>query len=132
MRIVTIVGIAILGTSMALTVRPVRPELSMVIGIVTGFAILLGALDELTGLVETVRSMAETYGISASYLGVLLKIIGIAYIAHFGVQLCRDAGEGASAAKVELAGRVLILSAALPSAVSLLSAAAELIGRATP
>ena len=98
----------------------------------TGVVVLLSVIGELTGVVDTLRALAEQYGVDTSYLGVLLKIIGIAYIAQFGVQLCKDAGESAAAAKVELGGRILILSAALPAAVGMLSVTAELLRRAAP
>ena len=48
------------------------------------------------------------------YLNTLLKIMGIAYLAEFGSQICRDAGEGVIAGKVEFAGKLLILVMALP------------------
>lgn len=132
MEIFTIVGIAILGVSLAVTVRSFRPELALLIGMTTGVVVLLSVIGELTGVVDTLRALAEQYGVDTSYLGVLLKIIGIAYIAQFGVQLCKDAGESAAAAKVELGGRILILSAALPAAVGMLSVTAELLRRAAP
>lgn len=132
MRIFTIVGLAVLGVTLAVTVRSFRPELSLLIGVSTGIVALLSVVGELTGVIDTLRTVAQQYGVDDGYLGVLLKIIGVAYLAQFGVQICRDAGESAAAAKVELAGRILILSAALPAAVAMLSAAAELLRRAAP
>jgi stage III sporulation protein AD len=131
-RIFTIVGLAVLGVTLAVTVRSFRPELSLLIGVSTGIVVLLSVVGELTGVIDTLRTVAQQYGVDDGYLGVLLKIIGVAYLAQFGVQICRDAGESAAAAKVELAGRILILSAALPAAVAMLSAAAELLRRAAP
>lgn len=132
MRIFTIVELAVLGVTLAVTVRSFRPELSLLIGVSTGIVALLSVVGELTGVIDTLRTVAQQYGVDDGYLGVLLKIIGVAYLAQFGVQICRDAGESAAAAKVELAGRILILSAALPAAVAMLSAAAELLRRAAP
>ena len=132
MRIFTIVGLAGLGVTLAVTVRSFRPELSLLIGVSTGIVVLLSVVGELTGVIDTLRTVAQQYGVDDGYLGVLLKIIGVAYLAQFGVQICRDAGESAAAAKVELAGRILILSAALPAVVAMLSAAAELLRRAAP
>lgn len=132
MRIFTIVGIAIIGVSLAVTVRSFRPELAVLIGVATGAVVLLSVIGELTGLVDALRALADQYGMDTGYIGVLVKIIGIAYIAQFGVQLCKDAGEGAAAAKVELGGRILILSAALPAAVQMLTVAADLLARAMP
>ena len=132
MRIFTIVGLAVLGVTLAVTVRSFRPELSLLIGVSTGIVVLLSVVGELTGVIDTLRTVAQQYGVDDGYLGVLLNIIGVAYLAQFGVQICRDAGESAAAAKVELAGRILILSSALPAVVAMLSAAAELLRRAAP
>ena len=57
-------------------------------------------------------------------VGTLALVIGVAYLAQFASDLCRDAGEGAVAGKVELAGRVLILALCLPVFAAIL----ELIG----
>jgi len=61
-------------------------------------------------------------------MSLILKVIGIAYIAEFGAQVCRDAGEGAVAAKVELAGKALVLLLALPIVYAIL----DFVGRLLP
>jgi stage III sporulation protein AD len=48
------------------------------------------------------------------YLNTILKIIGIAYVTEFGAQVCRDAGEGAVAGKIEFAGKIMIMVMAVP------------------
>jgi stage III sporulation protein AD len=50
----------------------------------------------------------------------VLKITGIAYIAEFGAEVCKDAGEGSIASKIELAGKVTIIVLAVPIITSLL------------
>ena len=52
--------------------------------------------------------------ISAVYLEVLIKVLGVGYLTQFAVTLCKDAGESAIAAKVELAGKVAVLLLSLP------------------
>ena len=127
MQIFEILGIAILGTIMAVLLRPLRPELSILVGAATGLIVLLCAIGEVSGLFDTLASLAETYGVDTGYLSTLLKIMGVAYAAQFGAQICADAGEGAIAGKVELFGRILILSAAMPAAVTTLGAAVRLL-----
>lgn len=58
--------------------------------------------------------LATNANLNMVYVETILKIIGIAYIAEFGAQITRDAGQGAIAAKIELAGKVLILVMAIP------------------
>lgn len=62
--------------------------------------------------------MLEKIAINAKvnviYIETILKIIGIAYIAEFASQITKDAGQGAIASKIEMAGKILILAMAIP------------------
>ena len=53
-------------------------------------------------------------GLASRQFAKMVKIIGIAYIAEFGSQMIRDAGQEGIASKVEFAGKVLILIMAIP------------------
>ncbi len=132
MQIFSIVLLAVCGVSLTVLLKSVRPELAPVSGAATGVAVLLLVMGELTGLLDAIRAAAAQYGLDSAYIGVLVKIVGIAYVAQLGAQICRDAGEGAAAAKVELGGRVLILTAAMPAAMGVLSIATSLLKEATP
>lgn len=78
----------------------------------------------LVGQIKQIITMLERLAINANlnmvYVETILKIIGIAYIAEFGAQITKDAGQGAIAAKIELAGKVLILLMAVPIITSIL------------
>jgi stage III sporulation protein AD len=60
------------------------------------------------------QKMAVQAHVQTIYLETILKIIGIAYIAEFGAQISKDAGQGAIASKIELGGKILILAMAIP------------------
>lgn len=51
----------------------------------------------------------------------LLKVGGISLLADFAAQTCRDAEEPGLAMKVEFAGRVILISLALPVMLALLT-----------
>jgi stage III sporulation protein AD len=55
------------------------------------------------------------------YVSVAVKVIGVAYMAELGASVCTDAGESAIAAKIELAGRVMLLVLAMPVLMDLLN-----------
>ena len=69
---------------------------------------------------RTVRQPLTTVSAWAADGAVVLKVIGIAYLTQFGAQLCADAGEGTVAAKIELAGKILMMTAAAPVLIGLL------------
>lgn len=60
------------------------------------------------------EKLAMQANIDMIYLETILKIIGIAYIAEFGAQITKDAGQNSIAAKIELAGKILIMVMAIP------------------
>ena len=71
-------------------------------------------VNKLGVVLNLFRELAEKAQISQLYLTTILKIIGIAYITEFGSQVCRDAGEGAVASKIEFAGKIFIMLMAVP------------------
>lgn len=131
MKIVQILAIAIIGVSFAMVIRPFRPEMALLTAVVTGVLILLYLMADLSGVITELTGLAERYGLNMDILAVLIKIIGIAYLAEIGARICTDAGESAIAAKVELCGRILILGAAMPQLISVLAAATKLLGSLT-
>ena len=68
-------------------------------------------------------------GALSGYTATLLKALGITLAAQFGAELCRDAGEGALASKLELAGRAELMLLALPLIRELTALAAAMMGR---
>ncbi|MDD5944635.1 MAG: SpoIIIAC/SpoIIIAD family protein [Clostridia bacterium] len=112
--IVKIAAAGLTGTLLAVTVKEYKKEFALLIGMGTGTVIIWLLLDSLTRIKELLAAMVTEAGINGEYISILIKVIVIAYICEFAVQFCADAGEKAIGAKIELAGRVLILAASLP------------------
>ena len=70
-------------------------------------------------LTTVVASVLNSSG--RSDLANLATVAGLSLLLDFAAQTCRDAQEEALALKVEFAGRVLLLSSALPVLQALLS-----------
>jgi stage III sporulation protein AD len=127
MEMIQIVAFGLIATVLAVVIRGQRPEMAMALSVAAGVVIFLMMLGRIGSVVEIIRDLSDRAGVSAIYLGTILKIVGIAYIAEFGSQICRDAGEGALAAKVEFAAKVLIMVLAVPILVAVLQALLKLV-----
>jgi len=114
LEIVQIVALALIATFLAVLLREQKPVYAMFVGTVAGVIIFLRLMGYLAAVIEYITEITLQANISMIYLNTLLKIMGIAYLAEFGSQICRDAGEGVIAGKVEFAGKLLILVMALP------------------
>ncbi|MNN95632.1 Stage III sporulation protein AC/AD protein family protein [compost metagenome] len=60
------------------------------------------------------EQLADRSGVNHVFFTTILKIIGVAYIAEFGAQIVRDAGQDSIASKIELTGKILIMVMAIP------------------
>ncbi|WP_026689310.1 stage III sporulation protein AD [Alteribacter aurantiacus] len=114
MEIIQIVGLGLIATFLALVVKEQKPVFAFLLTVFAGvliFIFLVGKISEIIGMLE---ELADNANINLVYVQTILKIIGIAYIAEFGAQIAKDAGQGAIASKIELAGKVLIMIMAIP------------------
>lgn len=125
--ILQVASIALVGTVLAVLLKHQQPSLAVLLGVVVGVVIFLLVISKIGAIVDILRQLAAQAQISSLYLGILLKIIGIAYIADFIAQVCRDAEQGAMAVKVELAAKVAVLMLALPIVMAVLQALLRLL-----
>nr|WP_154983703.1 stage III sporulation protein AD [Paenibacillus xylanexedens] len=114
MEIIQVVGLALIATVLILVIKEQKPMFAFLIAAATGVVIFMLLIGKIGTVIEVMKRLAENSGMESIYLKTVLKIIGIAYIAEFGAQIVRDAGQESIASKIELAGKVLILVLAIP------------------
>lgn len=66
------------------------------------------------------NSLSVKAQINKEFIGLLIKITGIAFLSEFAVSICRDSGESAIATKVEIGGKIIILALSIPIITNLL------------
>ncbi|HZK57960.1 MAG TPA: stage III sporulation protein AD [Clostridia bacterium] len=120
MEIFQIVAIGLIATILSILIKNEKPEIGMYISLAAGIIIFLFIITRLQSVIEILGQLANKVNIDSIYLSIVLKIVGIAYIAEFGAQVCKDAGEGVMASKIEFAGKILIMVMAVPILVSLM------------
>jgi stage III sporulation protein AD len=120
MDIARIVSAGIIVAVLAVALRRQGPEFSLVIALGGSLLILFMVLPRLGVALKLLERFAAEFDGETPYVDVVLKIIGVAYLAEFGAQICADAGETAVASKIELAGKILIMVIAAPVLLALL------------
>lgn len=115
---------AVAGSLCALALRRYVPELSLVLGVVTGGVVLVLLLSAFSQVREGLELLTGYAGLDDTLVGPVYKVVVIAILSRLTSQICRDAGEGTVALCCELAGTFAALCAILP----LLRRVLELIG----
>ena len=128
MEIVRIALIGIVAGVLVVTIKQKQPELGLQVSIVAGLIIFIYVLDYLLTAVDYIKDIVTNYNIPYESITIVMKIIGIAYICEFAVQILKDTGEGSIASKVELAGRVFIIVLSLPIITSFMKMILGLLG----
>ncbi|MCI9247169.1 MAG: stage III sporulation protein AD [Clostridia bacterium] len=120
MDIIKIIGIGLIALIIIIIVKQYRPEFTIYVSLVAGALILLMVMDKIGGIIDLLTSLSNKTAINNEFLVLLIKITGIAFLTEFAVSICKDSGEVAIANKVDLGGKVIIISMSIPIIASLL------------
>ena len=120
MDIIKIIGIGLIAVIIIIILKQYKPEFAMYASFVAGMLIFALIATKLSWIIEVLKSLASKNAINNEFLVLLIKITGIAILTEFTVSICMDAGESAIANKVDLGGKVIIMSMSVPIMSSLL------------
>lgn len=118
--IVKIIGVGITALIIIIILKQYKPEFTVYVSIIAGVIILLMVMDKLSAVVNILSSLASKSGTGSTFLKILLKITGIAILTEFAVSICKDSGETAIASKIDLGGKIIIISISIPIITALL------------
>ena len=119
----TMIQASVLGIAavvLAIQLKALRPEYSVYMILTAGLVITFLGISRLEVILDTARTIGSYIGVKQVYLGTLLKMVGITYIAEFAAGICKDAGYSALAAQVEMFGKLSILAVSAPVLLALL------------
>jgi len=114
MDIIKIIGIAFIAVIIIVILKQYRPEFAIYASIIAGVLILGLASNTLSGIIDMIKSISNKTNINSEFLVILIKITGIAILTEFAVSICKDAGESAIASKVDVGGKIIIISMSIP------------------
>ena len=125
--VIKIIGIGLISLIIIIVVKQYKPEFAIYVSIIAGVLILYLIMDKLEGIINLLKTISSKSGINNQFLELLLKITGIAFLAEFAINLCKDSGEGSIASKIEMGSKVIIVSMSIPIISSLLEVILKLI-----
>ena len=120
MEIIRIVGIALIALIIIILLKQYKKEFAIYISLLAGILIILLVIDKFEGIINLIESIANKSSINTEFIGLILKITGIAFLAEFAVSICNDSGETAIASKIEIGSKIIIISMSIPILSSLL------------
>mgnify|MGYP004647686041 FL=1 len=127
MNITQIVAFGLVSTFVIALLKQYKSEYAIYASVIAGATLLLFAISKVGAVVALLDNLVDTVGINKEFFKILLKITGIAYLVEFASNMCKDAGESAISSKIELAGKILIVTMSIPIISTLIETITEVI-----
>jgi len=127
MDILKIAMIGIVGVFLAIPLKSYKAEYSMLVSIGTCICIFVYLITKLEIVVDYIEHIESVLNLDGNYIKMLIKMIGITYIAQFSSEICKDAGYQSIGTQIEMFGKVSILFVSMPLMLALLQTIGEFL-----
>jgi len=121
MNIFKITAFAVSGAILSLVIKEYKPSIAICIGIICSLFLFYEVLEQINYIFTAASAISAALSINHDYVETIVKITGISCISRFGTEICRDAGQNAIAANLELAGKIIIVVLSLPILTSVIN-----------
>lgn len=114
MEIVRIIGIGLISLVLIITIKQYKPEFAIYISLISGILILSICCTKLSEIIKLLSNLSSKTSINNNFIMLLIKITGIAILTEFATSICKDSGETAIANKIDISGKIIIVSVSIP------------------
>ena len=114
MMILKVIGIAFAALFLVVLFKNTKSEVNTFIFLTAGALILLMVSGPVKEIIDFLKTIADRANIDSIYIGIVLKILAIAYLTSFASTLCKDASADSLAANIDFSGKIMILLLAIP------------------
>ena len=127
MEIIKIVSFIFVALFFYILLKESKSAIAFGIILAAGIAVFIFMVPQLKEIILFIKDMATKAGIDSVYIEIVMKILGISYIASFCIELCKDGGSSTLASKVEFAAKILILALAIPILAAVLNSILKIL-----
>ncbi len=127
-KLIPILILGLFATVVAIFLKESKmPMLAVLVSLTAGIIIFIKILPSIGQVIDVFSQLAAKANLNTLYLNIILKIIAISYVAEFVGQICKDAGQGGIAIKIDVASKVLVMVMAVPVLVTILDSVVKIL-----
>jgi len=109
------------------SIRSVHPQIASAVSLGAGMAALMLSAGDISAFSSAIALLENGLPTVDADHGFLLRLCGIALIAEFASDMCRDSGEAALARRIDVGTGLAVAASALPLATELINRLTELL-----
>lgn len=115
------------GVLLGLLMKEANPSFSVFVSLTACILIFFCAVNRLGFLADRMQEIRQAVPVDEACLKILMKMLGVTYLADFTANLCRDAGYSAIAGQVEFFGKLSLLTLSLPVLAALMKTVSQML-----
>ena len=119
--------IGVVGALLAVQFKSGKSEYGIYISVVLSLFIFFCIITRLNIIVDMMRTIGSYINMDTAYIGTLIKMLGITYVAEFSSGICKDAGYQTIAVQIEIFGKLAVLVLSMPVLMALLETIKEFL-----
>ncbi len=127
MDIIKIIGIAFITVIFTIILKEYKKDFAIYAVIIGGSLILFYSMETISSIINFINTLSNKSNISSEFIKLLIKITSISILIEFAVSICKDCGESAIAQKLDLGGKVIVISMSIPVISTMLNGLLELL-----
>lgn len=120
MNIVQVGIVGVVGALFAIQFKNEKTEYGIYLSVGISLLIFFSVVGHLEMIIDTLKEISTFVDIDTAYIGTLIKMLGVTYIAEFASGICKDAGYGTIAGQIEIFAKLTIMVFSLPILLALL------------
>lgn len=108
--IIKIIGIGFVTLIITIMLKEYKKDFAIYVSLIGGMLIIFLMVDYLESIIGFISGISE----NNEFILLLIKITGISILTEFATTICRDSGESSIASKVDLGGKIIVISMSIP------------------
>lgn len=114
MEIIKIIGIGLITLIITIIFKEYKKDFTIYPILIGGALILFVSIDILKDIIDFINRLSSSSAYDSSFISLLIKITGISILTEYAVSICKDSGESAIANKIDLGGKIIVISMSIP------------------
>lgn len=128
MGMIQIAVLGVVGALLAVQFKNGKSEYGVYISIALCVMVFFPIMGRVGVVISAIRDLSNQVLVKNGYLAILLKMLGVAYVAEFASSICKDAGHQTIAGQIEVYSKIAILALSMPVLKTLLETIGAFLG----
>lgn len=127
MNLIAVSFAAVIVVLIAIKIKDMDSGYGVILSMAGCVMVMYFVVSRFRQITDYIDRITAYISVNITYIDVILKMIGLAYVCQFSSDLCRDAGYNAIASQVEMAGKISLILLSIPVLMSVIDLVVKIV-----